>query len=50
MYITQKATGIKVPVMGDETDTGTFLMEVKDFAVCFNQVNKIMLTNAVQKK
>ncbi|MBP5609357.1 MAG: hypothetical protein J6X66_13955, partial [Lachnospiraceae bacterium] len=49
-YITQQATGIKVPVMGDELDTGTFLMEINDFAVCFKAVDMIKLTNEKQDR
>ncbi|MBP5607442.1 MAG: hypothetical protein J6X66_04130 [Lachnospiraceae bacterium] len=49
-YITQEATGIKVPVMGDELDTGTFLMEINDFAVSFRAIDMIKLTNEKQQK
>lgn len=49
-YITQKATGIRIPVMGDDLDTGTFLMEISDFAVCFRGIDMIKLTNEKQQR
>ncbi len=49
-YITQKATGIRIPVMGDDLDTGVFFMEKSDFAVCFNGIDRIKLTNEKQQR
>ncbi len=44
-YITQGESGRKIPVLGDDTDTGAFLIHVEDFASCFKEVSMIKLTN-----
>ena len=42
-YLKQETTGKEIPVLGDETDAGTFLMHIEDFGSCFRSVSMIDL-------
>ena len=47
-YMVQESTGKKIPVLGDDTDAGTFLMHVEDFASCFRDVSMLDLNTQVK--